>query len=219
MPQINIDVNVGPMIQYLTDLQTKQVPYATSRAVNDLALEVQAAIQEGMNKRFTIRRDWVLQGVKISKFSNKKDTPISATIEIAPDRRFLNKFEGGDPKYPRFGKHIAVPTPAVKASKAGVIPMAMRPKAFGFVSTPTRKRGVMQIKGAQRTFILLNTRAPGLYQRTGPGRDGVRMLYKFFASVPTPASLQFQSGAQRVCTERFRFIFQRRLANALATAK
>jgi hypothetical protein len=218
MPGVNISVDVGPMVQWLTDLQSEQIPFATSRAVNDLAKEVQAAIQEGMKQRFIIRRDWVLQGVRISKFSDKHDTPIMATIDIAPDRRFLPKFEEGDTKYPRFGTHIAVPTPAIRVSGSGVIPVGWRPKSFGFAETTT-KRGAVQIKGDRRTFILLNTASPGIYQRTGPGARAIKMLYKFFVSVPTPRSLHFKEGAQKVCTARFRFIFKKRLGEALATAK
>lgn len=217
MASVKISVDVGPMVQWLNDLQTNQVPFATSRAVNDLAKEVQTAIQEGIRERFTIRREWVLQGIKITKFSDKRDDPIMATIEIPPDHRFLNKFEEGDTKYPRFGTHIAVPTSAI-STKTGIVPMGMRPKAFGFQEVST-KSGAVQIKGSQRTFILLNTASPGIYQRTGPGKRALRMLYKFFSSVPTPRSLHFREGAQRVCTERFRFIFKKRLDEALASAR
>ena len=59
-----------------------------------------------MRKRFTIRRAYVLQGVKFSKFSTKRD--LEAIVEIDPTREFLFKFEEGGTVRPR-GTRLAVP--------------------------------------------------------------------------------------------------------------
>lgn len=217
MPGVNISVDVGPMVQWLTDVQTNQIPYATSRAVNDLATEVQAAIQDGMRERFTIRRDWVLKGVRIAKFSNKKDNPIMATIDIAPDRDFMSKFESGGQKHSRVGKFVAVPTPAVRGSRAGIVPDSLRPRAFGFQASTTKLNGTTQYKGMQRTFIIETGAHPGIYQRTGS--NAVRLLYKFFKSVPIPMTLRFHSTAQARIDARWAEIFRRRLSEALASAR
>jgi hypothetical protein len=216
MPTVRIDIDIAPTVQFLTELQQEQVPYAVSRAVNDIAVEVQNGIRAGMNERFTIRKAWVLMGVKIPKFSNKRDNPISVTVEIAPDRDFMNKFEAGGQKFPRVGSNIAVPTPAVRPSKSGIVPNSMRPRAFGFQTTTT-KRGAAQTKGDQRTFIIDNGRTPGIYQRTGS--KSLRLLYKFFKSVPIPMSLRFQDSAKNIVNNRFDEIFAKRLAEALRTAK
>ena len=213
MAGVNISVDVGPLVQYLTDLQSEQIPFAVSRAINDLALEVQTSIQEGMKQRFIIRRDWVLRGVKISHFSSKKESPIHATVEISPDRYFLPRFEDGGTKTPRSGPNLAVPTDSVRGSRQNIIPGSMRPKAFGF-QTSTTKRGATQIKGNQRTFIIPDL---GIFQRTGP--KTLRLLYRFFKSVPIPMSLHFHDSATKVINARFVDIFRKRLAEALATAK
>jgi hypothetical protein len=217
MASVNISVDVGPLVQWLTDLQTQQVPFATAKAISDLGVEVQEAIRDGERERFTIRRDWVLKGVKIPKFPTKRDDPISITVMMSPDRDFMNKFEQGGTKLPRVRGNIAMPTTALKSRK-GIVPDAMRPRNLQLRDSTTRG-GKIQTKGLQRTFLLANGRAPGIYQRTGSQKGAIRMLYKFYSSVPIPASLRFNATASKVVNARFRELFRVRLAQALATAR
>ncbi len=68
--------------------------------------------------------------------------------------------------------------------------------------------GQRQWKGRRRTFILTSTmKAPagGVFQRVGPGRDDIRMIYSFVGDQHLPALLEFyrtaQESAQRYFSE------------------
>lgn len=66
--------------------------------------------------------------------------------------------------------------------------------------------GKIQFKGAQRTFILGETaRAPegGVFQRVGPGRDDIRLIYSFKARPLLAASLRFLVTARTVVDRWF----------------
>lgn len=64
-----------------------------------------------------------------------------------------------------------------------------------------------QWKGQQRTFILNHSRGTkygGVFQRIGPGRAGVRLLYAFVHNPQLPATLEFEKNAKQVANVKFR---------------
>ena len=71
--RIDVDSNAGEVARSLRFLFRDQVPFATSLAINHTARGIQTEQRAGMRKRFTVRRAYVLQGVKFSKFSTKRD--------------------------------------------------------------------------------------------------------------------------------------------------
>lgn len=74
---------------------------------------------------------------------------------------------------------IKVRAGAVQRSRGG---RARRERATVSLAAHTTNTGKVQIKGARRTFVLDKTaRAPegGIYQRVGPGRDDIRLIYPF----------------------------------------
>jgi len=61
------------------------------------------------------------------------------------------------------------------------------------------KRGVDQLQGKDRTFVLDQTmfgvRVAGVYQRVGPGPHDIRLLWTYKDRIPIPARLQFEATA------------------------
>ena len=74
-----------------------------------------------------------------------------------------------------------------------------------FRSSRTRA-GKTQWKGARRTFILDHTRnAPygGVFQRVGPGRDDIRLVWSFAAALDIRPTLKFVERARKVSARAF----------------
>lgn len=206
---ITIELDAEKLIGGMTDLMREQVPYATSRAVNDVALMIQQGEREAMKQNFNIRRQWVLDGVRIIQFSNKGQDPITAILDIAPDRSFLNKFEEGGMKTPR-GANIAMPTDTVRPSPADVVASALRPKSFGLSGTG---------KGDRRTFIIGSGPGAGIWQRTGPGPRDIRMLWSFKQSARIGAMLGFRTTARQQAERWWDARFAARFDEAMASAR
>lgn len=234
MSAFEVWVDAGQAIRWLDD-GLRQLPYATSVAVNRTAKDVQQAMRARMVQSFMIRKPWVLQGVTIPKFSDKSEEVPTAIVAIDPTRGFLTKFEPGgmktatDPNYP-----IAVPTAAIRPSKSALVPLGLYPKNLrlaprrGVVGTlaPTgrvTKRGVVQLQGKQRTFVLTTAmygvQVPGVYQRYGPGPHDFRLIWSYKQSIPIPKLLGFQETGQRTVVERWATNFAEALDQALATAR
>jgi hypothetical protein len=199
-----------------------QLPFATSKAINETAKDFQKVQRRHMLEAFVVRRrTFVERSVKIKPFANKRR--LEATVSIDPPggkarADILAKFERTGRKRPRSGKHVAVPI-AVRRGKTGVISRRQRPKAFGFRTHRTRT-GRLQLKGQRRTFILRGSHTPGIYQRVGRGRGSrIRLLYTFKRSVPIDARLRFIENARRTINKRFVPNFRAALQHAIRTAR
>jgi hypothetical protein len=79
--------------------------------------------------------------------------------------------------------------------------------------------GQKQWKGQRRTFILASTvKAPegGVFQRMGPGRDDIRMIYSFVRDQHLAARLEFMRTAQAVGQTYFREEMERQIQDVWA---
>lgn len=209
IPSIRVDVDVRPLVLAMEDFQREQAPFATSRALNDVALKAVVGEQEAMRQNFTIRRPWVLLGIKVLKYSNKKDDPLEVRLGILDDRAFLVKFEKGGMKTP-LGFNLSLPSELPGVSKMTVIPASLRPRAFGQWENR---------RGNARTFVILNGPGAGIWQRTGSGPRQVRMLWSFKQHARIAPLLGYAEMAQATADKWFRERFYVRMDEALATAR
>ncbi len=214
--RIDVDTNAAEVARSLRFLFRDQIPFATSKAINDTAKGIQAEQRKGMKKRFTIRRAYVLQGVKINKFSKKRD--LEAIIEIDPTRAFLFKFEEGGTTRPR-GTRFAVPD-EVRRGKTGVVSRVMRPSRLEFKRWGSGPRAEVH-RGKRRTFMV---RTPdgqgGVFQRFGRRKSTkLRMLFSFTPKAEIEPTLEFELTAQTVFQETFTRNFEQSFDRAVRSAK
>jgi hypothetical protein len=221
IPNLVITVDIAPLVYDLEQIHQDQIPFAASRAINDVAGIVQKGQREAMAVNFTIRKPWVLNGIAVTHWSTKKDPggPY-AIIEILPDRAFLAKFEDGGTFTPQ-GKNFALPTAAVRPTKLDIAPNSIRPQALGSWRQP---RG-----GNQRTFWIASGPGAGLWQRIGndapggahqhPRRTAIKMLWSFKQSRRINAILGMKQRAQGLIAQWFNQRFYVRLDEAIKTAK
>lgn len=155
----------------------------------------------------------------------------------------LPTFEEGGTRFPTPpSKHIAVPLlgrPAHPAINRGIPPAFTfaglafrgfrRGKAikrrrrgrtvgetvfgeFGRVQSQALQQRAIQYKGKQRTFIIPGR---GVFQRIGPARGDVRMIYKFMKSVPIDARLGFVQTATATADRYFAEFMRAEVADAI----
>jgi hypothetical protein len=129
MATIQIDLSSElPKAIAWTQAIAKQLPYATSQALNDMAYKVRDATRAEMPSRFTIRRDWTIRQVDVLSKSTKTD--LSVTVGPTPYASyFLGNQELGGLKLPK-GSWVAIPTKLVKRTKTDLIAASDKPKAL-----------------------------------------------------------------------------------------
>lgn len=234
---ITISVDATPALNYLAST-VRQLPFATANALNQTAKDVQAAIQKSIAAKFTLRQPrWLLQGVKIEQFVKKSSAQFAITVKLDASRQLLAKFEeggektAGDPNRP-----IAIPSGNVRPNFQLLPPRGLYPAALGL--TPYRQiaggfklhgarhvtaHGVVQLKGKQRTFVLtkqmFGVRTGGVYQRIGPGKDDVRLLWTYVSREPIPARPFFYDAGRKAIAENWPKNFNAAWSRALATAR
>lgn len=177
---MNIQITVDPT-EALTYLQTlsRQLPFATSKALNVSANRAQQAIRANVQKHFTLRRpQFVLNTIKINSADRATKTKLDVTIRVDPERDFLAKFEAGGIKQAREGKSIAIPQD-VRRNKADIIPKAQRPRAL----LASRRGQKGRVFATPRAILEMVGRAA---QRT------TRTLYLLKAQVRIPKRLGFE---------------------------
>lgn len=211
----------------------KNLAYSAAQAINASALEAQKRIRQRLREVFHIRRaDFMDRSVKIFAFANIGSNRPYAEIGIDNKARLLlSMFESGGARVPFKGRSVAVPITG-QVARPGIgssVDPAFTFSALHFQRGPitARGRGISRKskgkhktrgqyyvwQGANRTFILPHTaRAPygGVFQRVGPGRDDIRLLYSFRRGIQLKAVLHFVETTQAAYQQVFQDTFVRK---------
>jgi hypothetical protein len=216
----------------------KNLAYSTAQALNDTAKEAQRRIREHLRVVFHVRKAQFLdRTIKIFVFANVQASRpyLEIGVDSSKPRFLLAMFEKGGARLPFVGRNVAVPVvgqaarPSVEDSvrpdlafqalnfRKGPVTQAGRAVLAARKAVKNRKRklaGNYYVwQGQQRTFILTQTRrAPlgGVFQRVGPKRDDIRLIYSFRASVRIAAALDFVQTSKITFNDVFQEAFYRR---------
>ena len=178
--------------------------------------------------------------IKIFAFANVNAARPYAEIGVDNKRRLLlSLFEEGGTRTAFVGRNVAIPVTgqAARPSVTDAVRPQFKFTALNFQRGPlkrtgagvdawarqrlARKRGIRgrlgaefyMWRGAQRTFILTHSkRAPlgGVFQRVGPKRDDIRLIYSFKSNVRLRAALSFVSTSEAAFNATFQEAFYRR---------
>lgn len=238
MISLQITSDVERLTAELGQMGLRQVPYALSRTINAMLLNIQDVQRAEQRKAFVIRRPTFIERlVKIGRGDFATKDRLVGRVGYQGERSdLLAKFEAGGPKRSPSGAPIWTPLEAQR-SKADVITKGNRPKGLRLRLTSS-KAGVKVYKGDRRTFMIRQADGSGLVlQRLGRrarGRrarraqaqaamragfrydEGTRTLFVYLRRPPQlPASLGFLERAQRVLDTSFALTFREELDAAL----
>jgi hypothetical protein len=246
---VSISLDISKAVAWLKDKEQRQIPFALARATNMTAKDFQDAMRVGISRRFFLRKPgFILDSVKIQRgnFATSKGWKtgggkFTATVSMGGEGSkharsgILVKFEeGGEKTSTDRYMPLIVPTSALRGSPAELPPLAMYPKNLRLVERrgvdkvlPARihvtKRGVEQLKGKRRTFVLdptkhIGANVWGVFQRYGPRRSDVRLIWRYRTRIKIPRRLQWRATAQAMVPARFAANFRTALAEALRSA-
>lgn len=192
--EITVQDNIKEFTRKLTEFQRKQIPYATSRALNDIAVAAQEQIQEEIPTKFNVRKKWWLKqqptGIKV-KFSRKDDLHSA----VYTNAHFAQLQEEGGTKTPHRSHHLAIPTGSV-------------PKKY-FTSKGARE----MVSANSRVFLTKK----GIFRRKG--KKNVELLWSFATSARVTPRFGFAATATKVVKSKFGQFFAKRLQQSLRTAR
>lgn len=195
--QISIQSDLKRFEKDLTDIEKKQIPFATSLALNNTAIEAQKEAQRQMGRRLDRPTPFTKRGVNVKRSSKYK---LQASIFIQDIQAEYLKYaiEGGT----RRPKGKAIP-----------IPQGIRLNQFG--NMPRNK--IKQLLARDDVFVINNDDSAGIYQRM---RNGTfKLLASFHSEAKYKARYPFEDIVRKEVGKRFRAFMKQSLDKALATAK
>jgi hypothetical protein len=200
----------------LSDTEKRQIPFATANALNAVLRDGQEAVRAGFKRTFTLRRpDFInREGAKrIGPAASK--SRLFVTFGTSDRADFLDKFETGEDKRPRFGgRSLAVPI-QVRLNKRGIVPKGQRPRAL--TTLKSRFFAVREGDTDPRARHLAD--APGIYGRFGRRRERLRLMYSLTPEGQIDPVLNFARTAERAVREKWTDRFAEAFAKALKTAR
>lgn len=198
-------------LRYLKDLP-KQVRFASSRAINDTAKEVQAfTVGELLPEKFTLRSKgtpWQKPGNKLGfniKFANKNNLE----GRVGSQANWLRLQEDGGEKVVA-GHRVAIPTSYWK-KKAEIMARKKKPKAL--------LAGRVRINGNRVFVAKMGSGMEGIFVRDGKERLKIHKLFTFVDEADVKGALHFVESGKEIVRKNFQKNFGRALADALVTAK
>lgn len=117
MLTISVEANLKEMSKQLDSFRSDQFAFAVAKALTATAQDAQKAVREDMPNRFTLRRQWIVQGIRIEKATKSN----LAAIVYSRDESFMARQELGGIKAPKYGSNLALPMPSVRRTKTQII--------------------------------------------------------------------------------------------------
>jgi hypothetical protein len=194
----SVSSNIKKVSTNLKDIQKKQIPFATSKAINETIFEVRASTKLYAAKIFK-RTTWMSPrsevGMRVVK-SHKRQANINAKLGFDEKNRWIHLHVDGGVKRPK-KKYIAIPTEKV-------------PKKYKKVG------GVSAILTKEKHFA----NKWGVFKRTGKGKKGkITKLFTFAKRAKIKKVFFFYKNAKSVIKTNFNKNFKAALQKAISTAK
>jgi hypothetical protein len=214
---VTITHNIEQVARQLGQLSDKNIRFATARALTMTARDAQTEIRKQLPQRFTIRRSWVSQGVRINKA-----TPQSLTATVFHMDEYLIRQEAGGVKTGKAGggnftsdaiansvkgrrvkdsavNRVAIPTQNVLRTKSDIIKKSDLPSGHG-----------------NKAFVIGKGSKQVLVRRFSKGkRAGLKVLYVLKPRAYVPARFEFRETGAKVALEKFPQNFQIAVSDAL----
>lgn len=194
--------NIEEVKRNLTSIQKKQIPFATSVALNKTAFDVRENEQKGMDRQLDRPTPFTKRGVQVQKSTKRK---LEASVFIEEKRAKYLKYQVyGGTRTPR-RRVVMVPGDALARNRYGNVPGWRRKRA--------------QLLAKPGHFEANMRGVSGIWRRKGKGRNNVELVVYYAPSAKYEQVYKFQEIAMKTAQGRFAIQFGRALASAIRTTR
>lgn len=199
MMEISVKDNIKEIERQLSRLQRKQIPFATSMALNNTAFQARKALMAQAPVKLNRPTKYTVNAFRVAKASKRK---LVASVYVDDSRAHYLKYqiEGGT----RIGKGMGT----------GVPTRNRKLNAYGNI--PGRRSGL--VKG-KKQFISTIKGVPGVWERYGRKGRKVRLMVGFEKQVTYRPLFPFYKIVGGVVRGRFKRNLERAIVRALGSAR
>lgn len=203
--EINVSKDLKKLNRDLKQMKAKQLPHATAKALNQIALEARPVMQKAFEKDLNIKKKAMLRKAIQVQFANKRDFPYAHSIVGVIDTFgfLVDHVEGMQRK--SMGPHGKAIPQEVKRASSGAIPKSQRPGVL------LRRKGIFTFVG--------NSGRELIAKRDESEASGIKILYAFSPSVKIDKVVEIESGLISFANSNFDKILGEQLARAIKSAK
>lgn len=221
---ISAATNIGDIVGMLTEIERKHVPFAQMLAINRTVAAAQREVKADMPSRFTLRRDWVVKGLRIKP---AKRGQLEATLYTLD--WFMHHQEEGATRTPSRRDKMFIPSLDVRAGGSfdGLVLRRMRPgqllkRSETAAAKPKRRyRKAGQAYAKPLAFIAeMESGKRGLFiRRDASRRLPLVLLYTIDAAVKNAPRWGFGKTTRGITDKELQHEFIKALDHAFKTAK
>lgn len=191
MVRVSVSADVSKAKRELSRTQRKQVPFALSRALNDLGFEARKEEVKAVDRHIDRPTSFTKKGFQVIKSTKRK---LVAFLEIPANR----------------WKYMKFPVEGGSQSRNHAIPVNRKTNKFGGLTKANR--------GARKgEFVATINGVSGAWKREKGGRLRLMVLYK--DTVTKRAIYPFGDAGAREVKQKFASIWRKNIAQALRTAR
>lgn len=217
MISISFETDIAKAARKLKDIHAKQIPFAASRALNELAFDTREYLKKKMDTayeggavRFTKN---AIYSSKTTKRELMTRVYVGGNGSADHQRRIqyvISTLDGGKVvPYRQSGKPFAPNKSKIRVTTVG------HNMPFGFVKRNLNKPGYFIHKAGDKGKM-----PPGLYQRVGKGkRMKIKLLVAFYDQQTNKPSFKGRELAKAFAERHFNKVMGKAIAYAIATAK
>lgn len=195
--QTSLSKDISKLTSKLDDLGRKQLPFATSLALNEVAKNAQQRAQRRMRTDLDRPTPFTIRGVRVRRSSKTK---LQAEVYIQEiQAEYLQYAVKGGKRRP--------------AKRALVVPVKLKLNKYGNI--PRRK--IQTLLSRDDVFVVRDSDKAGIYQRMKSGK--LKMLVAFESSADYERRWPFFDIVIKEAKKRIEPAMRAALARAIATAK
>lgn len=235
---MSIETNIKEAIKGLNDFEKKQIPFATSKALNDFVFEVLSTIKKEIGDELNITKRAIPSSIRVKKATKNKLYAEIYVDEWSWQYKVLHHhFKGGDRERKGLEKaliykgymykwEILTPPPGVKLNASiynKIISQLKLVYKAGYSANETKKSRSRKPKEELRFFIITGKSksplAPGIYARPLVGTDKPICILRIAEKPEYKKKFDLQKTVKSEYNKKFESILDRALKFAIAMAR
>lgn len=215
MKNVTVKTNIASVLSELDAFGRKQVPFASAKALNDLAYALRDETRSNLGDYFTLRTSWLERGIQVGDRAKKSDFPRQSVSVGSRDAFMAIQALGGVKRGTKGNMAVPVEAREQLGGSKGTL---------GRSTWPSRVKGRKRGSNRNKFFVQKLKSGPSagleaVLRRDTSERYPLQVIYVMKPDVKINATWKFYEDGEAFVQKNYNTFFGRALARAIATGR